>query len=89
MRRVKDRSFYNEPWFGSYKSIVHKKEIDNAPTLDVEPVRRGKWVWADDGYCRCSECTQKAPVVRQWDDEPITTQTNYCPDCGAKMENGG
>lgn len=60
--------------------------IASAPTLDVEPVRRGKWVWADDGYLRCSNCKQKAPVVPQYQDEPITTKTIYCPKCGAKME---
>ena len=61
--------------------------LNNAPTLDVAPVVHGKWVFADDGYLRCSECTQKAPVVQPYDDEPTTTATNYCPYCGARMDN--
>ncbi len=48
----------------------------------------GKWVWADDGYCRCSVCTQKAPVTTQYQDEPMTTATKYCPNCGARMKGG-
>ena len=60
-------------------------ELHNMPTLDIAPVVHGKWVFADDGYLRCSECTQKAPVVQPYDDEPTTTATNYCPYCGAIM----
>ena len=59
--------------------------IDDMPTLDIVPVVHGKWVFADDEYLRCSECTQKAPVVQPYDDEPTTTATNYCPYCGAIM----
>ena len=61
-------------------------ELHNMPTLDVAPVVHGKWVFADDGYLRCSECTQKAPVVQPYDDEPTTTATNYCPNFGAIMD---
>ena len=62
--------------------------ISYMDAADVAPVRHGRWIWADDGYCRCSECKQKAPVIRQWDDEPMTTMTNYCPVCGARMDGG-
>lgn len=65
-----------------------KALIDDAPTIDYAPVRHGEWVWDDDGFCRCSHCEQKAPVVPQCNDEPITTQTDYCPNCGAKMDGG-
>lgn len=65
------------------------EEVSNAPTLTLDDLRpKGRWVWADDGYCRCSECTQKAPVIRQWDDEPMATMTNFCPFCGADMRGG-
>lgn len=60
--------------------------VFNAPTLDYALVVHAEWVWDDDGFCRCSHCKQKAPVVPQYNDEPITTQTDYCPHCGAKME---
>ena len=60
-------------------------QLQDMPTLDVAPVVHGKWIFADNGYLRCSECTQKAPVVQPYDDEPTTTATNYCPYCGAIM----
>lgn len=47
--------------------------------------KKGEWYWAEDGYCRCSRCHQKAPVIRQYQDEPMTTMTDYCPKCGAGM----
>ena len=56
--------------------------IENGVTIPAH----GKWVFADDGYLRCSECMQKAPVVQPYDDEPTTTATNYCPNCGAIMD---
>lgn len=51
-------------------------EIINAPTVDAEPVRYGKWLDADDGIgCTCSICGYDA-----WADTP------FCPNCGAKMD---
>ena len=72
-----------------WREIVNQMVSDIqslAPVIDVVPVVHGKWVFADDGYLRCSECTQKAPVVQPYDDEPTTTATNYCPYCGAMMD---
>lgn len=56
------------------------------PAADVAEVVHGKWFWADDGYCRCSECTQKAPLVQPLDDEPEAVMTKYYPNCGKKMD---
>lgn len=47
----------------------------------AEPVRHGRWIFANDGYVRCSECTKKAPYFG--DD---CAMTDYCPHCGAKMD---
>lgn len=63
------------------------------PTADVAPVVHGRWEWADDGYCRCSECRQRAPVVygaliEDYQDEPQTVMTYFCPHCGAMMDGG-
>lgn len=56
------------------------------PTADVQPVRRGKWIWwAHDGHLRCSECKQKAPVSPQCQGDPLPSSTNFCPHCGANM----
>lgn len=53
--------------------------IDIQMTIEAEPVRRGKWkVWyhGEGGFSfNCTECG--APAGRQ---------TEYCPRCGARME---
>lgn len=61
--------------------------IQNAPTMDT--VKRGKWnlvtrknIWDDLVYVfECSECKKCTT-----NDRGNTSKTNYCPNCGAKMD---
>lgn len=66
--------------------VVCEFFADDAPTIDAEPVRHGHWInaghdeWSH--YRKCSVCGKL--IVNM-------SKTNYCPDCGAKMdgkENG-
>lgn len=50
--------------------MVWKGQILNMPTID--PVKHGRWV------CGC--CSQCGYILHS------TGLTNYCPNCGAKME---
>ena len=52
--------------------------FSDIPAADVAPVRRGRWIATHDEFCSCSVC--KYPVYVAWG------QTNYCPNCGAKMD---
>ena len=63
-----------------YKASSIYAVIDNAPAADVAPVRHGRWIASHDEFCACSIC--KYPVYVGWN------QTNYCPNCGAKMDGG-
>lgn len=56
------------------------KILNQFPGADVAPVRHGRWIASHDEFCACSIC--KYPVYMMWD------QTNYCPNCGAKMDGG-
>ena len=51
------------------------------PTADVEPVRHGHWVKSDfgDGIFECSNCHKTG-----WG-----KKFQYCPACGAKMDEKG
>lgn len=55
--------------------------IKAQPTADVAPVRHGRWEEASDGdgivcpFCRTDFCT----IIYD------TEYFNYCPNCGAKM----
>lgn len=65
--------------------------IDESPTIEAEPVRRGHWDADADGYADgelvydhwfCSECG--------WDDSGFLEEKpnyKYCPNCGARMED--
>jgi len=59
--------------------------VEEQPTIDAEPVRRGKWIWkGEDGDSRwmCSECKCKE-YVSTCNGVPDIWQ--YCPNCGADM----
>lgn len=56
---------------------IRDNVINNAPTADVVEVVHGRWIASHDEFCACSIC--KYPVYVWWN------QTNYCPNCGAKM----
>ena len=45
--------------------------VKEAPTIDAEPVRHGRW-----------EHGMQCPYCKQID----TAKPNYCPNCGAKMD---
>lgn len=66
-------------------AICIASEIADIPAADVVPVVRGRWI--HDGrriesgidWCHCSECGKS---------DNFCARTNYCPNCGAKMEGG-
>ena len=72
--------FENKAYAEGWNSLI--KIIKEAPTVDAEPVRHGRWsepypndIW--DCY-KCSECGNMTDRV-----------TLYCPNCGAKMDAEG
>lgn len=63
----------DEPYKGAIRRVLQQ-----APAADVAPVVHGRWIASHDEFCACSIC--KYPVYVGWN------QTNYCPNCGAKMD---
>ena len=56
--------------------------IDEAPTIEAEPVRHGKWIFEPKDALemmftkpKCSECGYES-----------ADGLYYCPNCGAKMD---
>ena len=61
--------------------------IDSAPTVDAEPVKRGKWISGEDTsgnyfYRRCTNCLEEIPSEVFC----FKFDANYCPNCGAEMK---
>lgn len=56
------------------------RAVENAPTIEAEPVRRGRWercgIKTYDFAFYCSECCSFSPNG---------IKTKYCPWCGAEM----
>lgn len=64
----------------AYRGLMYY--VDRLRAEDVAPVRRGKWIPITgrsprDKLDKCSECMYEMP----------RPGTNYCPNCGAKMES--
>lgn len=80
----KDCNSYNGVWRRACEWMDAMDYIEDAPTIDAQPVKRGKWESIDFikvggdkiGMFQCSNCSQRMP----W-------EANYCPGCGAKMED--
>lgn len=75
------------------EGCVFVNEIENAPTVEAEPVRHGRWIGEGDGYSDgypvfdiwyCSECEY---CIDDGTDDP-SLLPEYCQNCGAKMDGG-
>jgi hypothetical protein len=55
--------------------------IDDAPTIEAEPVKHGRWELHADGSGTCNQCRFRQKHI--WDDDDAQ---NYCGVCGAKMD---
>ena len=85
------------PYIGMTGGCV-KQFIDKAPTVDAVEAVHGRWVDEFDGkYANpkyiCSHCTlkalykQKLDALGNW--QTVQALTDYCPNCGAKMDGDG
>lgn len=64
-----------------------KAFVESSETIEAEPIRRGKWVFKkNEDYVLevlvCSNCGCSAYEDINGND----VYSNYCPDCGAKMD---
>ena len=81
-----------ESFGAAFVFSIIKHVIDEQPTIEAQPVRHGRWIPTEyDGYAdgypvydafECSECGHEHSGEED-------TLTAFCPDCGAKMEEGG
>lgn len=66
---------------GYITMLTMRDMINEIPAADVQPVKHGRWTRIDDEYGHdyvCSECNDKND-----------RKSHYCPNCGARMEQGG
>lgn len=68
--------------FDEYASHDVPNVLRNMKAADVQPVKRGGWIWDSSpefgnpyGSYACSECKERQAF-----------RENYCPNCGARMD---
>lgn len=62
-----------------------KRMLADIPAADVAPVVHGRWAYHNDiNFWQCSVCGVNAPMLGNL----MQLKTNYCPNCGAKMDEG-
>lgn len=61
--------------------------ISQTPAADVAEVRHGRWMTTDayPHHLYCSVCYKTYAKNAKWVNE-LDLPTNYCPNCGARME---
>ena len=65
---------------------VCRRAIERILAADVAPVRHGRWINKGE-YAVCMECGGRSGT--QYDGvEPIPLMTQFCPNCGPKMDGG-
>ena len=74
---------------GEYCYFVAQEIVKDIPTADVVEVKHGEWVskWSNISnslHEYCSSCGALEPHVLATNKE----HSNYCPNCGAKMDGG-
>lgn len=73
---------------GDFNSIeTIQKWIDDAPTVEAERVKRGRWIKLEDDYnnhlYECSYCHTWTSLPTE---EVNVGNIRYCWSCGAKMD---
>lgn len=85
---------------GHLRFINGEWRDDNGNAIEISRVRHGRWViekrhevsrnpYIDDNYfasATCSECDFCIHAETKSFDYPDLNTTNYCPNCGAKMD---
>ena len=72
-------------------NCIIEEAIKNAPTIEAKPVVHGRWEleYGTYGKMRCSVCKKEALIEKTIGDVGVITNyvdSNYCPNCGAKMD---
>ena len=66
---------------------MSEEEFDAFPAADVVEVRHGRWLTTDayPHHLYCSVCYKTYAKNSKWVNE-LDLPTNYCPNCGARMD---
>jgi hypothetical protein len=81
-RDVVTKGIMAAKWVDGYDGAMAMEIAASAPTADVVPVVHGQWI-EDHDYLKCPECGVMVKCDFTFFD---IGNWNYCPNCGAKMQ---
>ena len=71
------------------KGIEPSPYMEIIPAADVAPVRHGRWIYTGKyGEYECSVCHGIDANCYDYYNSHVVTEQDYCPNCGAKMDEG-
>lgn len=83
-KSASERMDLSVEYMSGWNDAIHHIKA-NAPTVDAEPVRHGKWIDIDSQMytwkVRCDQCGHERSMMSTQGRYP-----KYCEECGAKMD---
>lgn len=78
------------PYDKDCRIVLHKDDsgfpVSELPTVDAEPIKHGHWVKDEIESEKHVEPIFYCSACENWEAWGYTELTNYCPNCGAKMD---
>ena len=72
---------YEQGWYDALCCLEH------IPAADVAPVVHGRWIYTGKyGEYECSICHGIDADCSDYYSVHLVTEQNYCPNCGARMD---
>ena len=72
----------------SCKADYLREIIESVPAADVVPVVHGRWDESKEHFYLNNGCKEWINFYCSECDAPNNSPTDYCPNCGAKMDGG-
>ena len=89
IEKIKEEGILGDGYSDTERENDVIKMLNYIPAADVQPVKRGRWFLRGGNWC-CSACNRKTLLTLESNiggcREYGTVKTDYCPNCGAKME---
>lgn len=88
---LKEKRFKMYSNFLGNVSVVAVKDLDEAPTIEAEPVRHGRWVYHEcvsshDGAISGYSCSKCNAFVDEEIFDMDEFHKDFCGHCGARMD---
>lgn len=73
-------------WVDGSDGAMAMEIVASPPAADVAPVVHGRWERDADGDWYCTNCDEVVAICESGRER--TYRKPYCPNCGAKMDEG-